>query len=47
VVAHANNPRQLALGNDSLYVAEAGKAGTLSFDPQTCAGFTGSIATRP
>jgi hypothetical protein len=44
VVAHANNPRQLALGNHSLYVAEAGKAGTLCFDPQTCAGFTGSIA---
>jgi hypothetical protein len=44
VIAHSNNPRQLALGNGSLYVGEAGRAGTLCFDPQTCAGFTGSIA---
>jgi sugar lactone lactonase YvrE len=44
VIAHSNNPRQLALGNGSLYVGEAGKAGSLCFDPETCVGFTGSIA---
>ncbi len=41
---HANNPRQLSLSQDgTLYLGEAGKAGTLCFDPQTCAGFTGSV----
>jgi hypothetical protein len=41
---HANNPRQLSLSRSgTLYVGEAGRAGTLCFDPQTCAGFTGSV----
>jgi DNA-binding beta-propeller fold protein YncE len=44
VDGHANNPRQLSLSHDGkLYLGEAGKAGTLCFDPQTCAGFTGSV----
>ena len=41
---HANNPRQLSLSHSgTLYVGEAGRAGPLCFDPETCAGFTGSV----
>jgi sugar lactone lactonase YvrE len=45
VADHLNNPRGLMFGpkGSGLFVAEAGRAGTTCFDPETCVGFTGSI----
>jgi hypothetical protein len=41
---HVNNPRQLAVRGDSVYVAEAGTAGTTCTpDKSVCAGTTGSV----
>jgi glucose/arabinose dehydrogenase len=44
VADHLNNPRGLTLGPDgSVYVAEAGRSGSLCVSKGNCGGFTGAI----
>jgi hypothetical protein len=44
VVNRVNNPRGLAIGPDGhLYIAAAGRAGSMCFGPDACAGLTSSV----